>query len=159
MTASLLSAVLWNTECSSDLCDLERINSQVAVLFAVPFNQVYYLYQHADMPFGWKVALQLSNFIASCWIMLVVFAQTTRIYQYILDERLGHQILYQFGVIYLCWAFVVQLEQLLEGLISITISCLAVISRKNASPNTINDEQKEQMRMRLEALQQVRSQI
>ena len=75
--------------------------------------------------------------------MVVLFAQTTRIYQYILNEHLGPQILYQFGVIYLCWVFVVQMEQLLEGLISITISCIAVLTRKNTPPSTINNEQKE----------------
>ena len=44
ITASVLSVVLWNTECSHDLCDYERINSQIAVLLAVPYNQMYYLY-------------------------------------------------------------------------------------------------------------------
>ena len=103
LTTVALSAVLWATD--SNIWDYDRVNSQVAAGLVLPFNWIYYIYQHADMPFGCKVVLQTSNILFSTWLMVVVFANIPRLALVMHDERRPTQYGCVFGIIYLSYAF------------------------------------------------------
>ena len=131
---------------------MNRTNSAVAVSVAVPLNQLYYLYQHADMSFGWKVFIQLGNFILSWWVIIVLFAAIPRLAVVVCERGLDAQIGSVIGIIYMAYALTVQLGQMLEGLVSIGITCYTAATRKPPAHQSLNQDQVDQMKTRLRAL-------
>lgn len=101
------------------------------------------------MTFGYKIALQVTNALYSLWLMVVIFANLPRLAVPMCHDVYSVKFGCVIGVIYMSYAFCYQLEQLLNGLVSLTISCAAVITRKPPQQSQLNTEQLNAMKSRL----------
>lgn len=93
------------------------------------------------MSFRAKVALQILNFAVSWWLMVVLFAMIPRLCIVVSRDPLGREIGAMLGIIYSSYAFVKQLKQTLEGVVSISITCYTVATRKPPQQQTIQQQQ------------------
>jgi hypothetical protein len=92
------------------------------------------------MSFAAKIVVQVLNGGISWWLMVVIFALIPRLCVVVVREPIGEEIGAVIGLIYCSYAFVKQLKQMLEGLVSITISCYAVATRKPPQQQSVNQE-------------------